>query len=172
MKIALSVVALAALGIGSWFGMQALLAPPPASEEAAAEVAADSLGTDSTQVALAPLADEMEALSARLAVAEAAADSLRQLLDDHRTLTEDAQVDAAALATTLTKMEDADLEAVVQRLDGRSFVQLYEAASSRNQVRLMGSLTPEQAASFIRVQLPGGAARTVSTSLPDSVSAS
>lgn len=174
MKIALSAVLLAALATGSWFGVQMFLGAPPPTPGVAEVAPSDSFATDSAdvQVALAPLADEVEALTARLADAEATADSLRHLLDAQGAAAEAARSDAAELASTLTKMEDANLESVVQRLDGRSFVQLYRAASSRNQVRLMGSLTPEQAASFIRHQLPGGTARTVSLTVADTLARS
>ena len=171
MKIVLTAVLLAAVATGGWFGVQAFAGPPsePASEAA---LASDSLSADSAQTAFGPLSDEVAALNARLATAEAAADSLRQLLDEQSTLAAAARTDAAELATTLAKMEDADLASVVQRLDGRSFVQLYEAASSRNQVRLLGSLTSEQAAQFIRHQLPGGATRSVSHRAADSLATS
>ena len=66
---------------------------------------------------------------------------------------------ATELATTLTKLDDEALGAIVQRLDGASFVTLYRATSSRNQIRLLGALTPAQAAAFVRHQLPGGALR-------------
>lgn len=174
MKIALSALLLAALATGSWFGVQMFLGPPPPLPDVP-EAAADAApAADSAEVlvALAPLANEVEALTARLADAEATADSLRLLLDAQSAAADAARSDATELAATLTKMEDANLESVVQRLDGRSFVQLYRAASSRNQVRLMGSLTPEQAASFIRHQLPGGTTRTVSHAVADTVARS
>lgn len=169
MKTALFVVVLVALAAGGWLGVRYLaVAPEAPADEAAGAV------PDSAAVELAPLAAELDALTQRLSDAEAAADSLRRLLDQQQTLADEVRSDAGELATTLTKMEDSELGAVVQRLDGRSFVQLYEAASARNQVRLLGALTSEQAASFIRHQLPGGPARARAAARPraDSLSAS
>jgi len=121
----------------------ALAAPPPE----AAEVAA--------------LAAELAEVQARLGEAEARADSLRAVIGDRHVAAdadEEASAEAvAALATTLTKLEEAALGEVVQRLDGRSFVRLYQATTARNRTRLLDALTPTQAAAFIRNQLPGGA---------------
>lgn len=177
MKAVLSVVMLASIAAGGWFGVQLFLPPVETGADPGA-AAADSTATaalDTAAVDLAPLRAEIEALTERLVVAEAAADSLRDRLAQQSALADEARSDAGELATTLTKMEDAELEAVVQRLDGRSFVQLYEAASARNQVRLLGALTSEQAASFIRHQLPGGPARAraaAATARADSLSRS
>lgn len=111
------------------------------------------------------LADELSALQRRLAEAESQADSLRRVIDARDVATSDADIEAAAadaqvtteLATTLAKMDDDPLAAVVQRLDGRSFVRLYDAASARNRGRLLDALTPAQAAAFVRHRLPGSA---------------
>lgn len=111
------------------------------------------------------IADELATLQRRLAEAESQADSLRRVIDarDMATTEDDEEAAAAAtqvtaeLATTLAKMEDEPLAAVVQRLDGRSFVRLYDAASARNRGRLLDALTPAQAAAFVRHRLPGGA---------------
>lgn len=155
MKVALSIVLLGALGASGWLGVR-YFADDAEAEAANAEAEAPEAAPDGD---IAPLAAEMDALTQRLADAEAVADSLRRLLDQQSAAAESARADAGELATTLTKMEDDELSGVVQRLDGRSFVQLYEAASARNQVRLLGALTSEQAAAFIRHQLPGGPAR-------------
>lgn len=172
MKLVLSVVGLASLAAGGWFGAQLLLPPDDGATVEAAAPDSTATTPDSAALALAPLQVEMEALAGRLAEAEAAADSLRQLLDQQSALADQVRSDAGELATTVTKMEDAELEAVVQRLDGRSFVQLYEAASARNQVRLLGALNAEQAASFIRHQLPGGPARARAVARADSTTRS
>ena len=107
---------------------------------------------------MAPLAADLDAMQARLVAAEARADSLRRVIAARHESEAADQGEAADLAKTLATMEGDDLDAVVQRLDGRSFVRLYQATSSRNRSRLLGALTPAQAAAFVRHQLPGGAA--------------
>lgn len=121
----------------------------PADSTTARNAAADSADVEG-------LADELAQMQHRLAEAEARADSLRRVMAERQEADETAETSAAELATTLTKMEDESLAAIVQRLDGRSFVKLYEAASSRNRGRLLDALTPTQAAAFVRHQLPGG----------------
>ena len=120
---------------------------------------------------VAGLRAEMGRLEAELVAADARADSLRHLAEGRRADVEAdaeaAQAAAAELAGTLVKLDDDALGAIVQRLDGPSFVALYEASSSRNRIRLMDALTPAQAAAFVRHQLPGGSARTE----PDSTTA-
>lgn len=165
MKTAAITLGLTAVFFG--IGVVALkMLAPPAEEAVTGETTAtaDSSATaacapDSATVA--PLAADVEAMQERLAVAEAQADSLRRVMSEHQETATLAQTDAAELAATLTRMEDDALKGIVQRLDGRSFVKLYTAASSRNQGRLLGALTPAQAASFVRTQLPGGRAAPV-----------
>ncbi|WP_412061184.1 hypothetical protein [Rubrivirga sp. IMCC45206] len=131
-------------------------AETPPDSSAAGPAAADPVDA---------LADELAVLQRRLAHAESQADSLRRVIDerDVAVSAEDAEATAAAaqvtteLATTLAKMDDDPLAAVVQRLDGRSFVRLYDAASARNRGRLLDALTPAQAAAFVRHRLPGAA---------------
>lgn len=167
MKTAVITLVLTAVFFGIGIVALKMLAPPTegtTTDEIAANATADSLGTaacapDSATVA--PLAADVEAMQERLAIAEAQADSLRRVMSEHQETATLAQTDAAELAATLTRMEDDALKGIVQRLDGRSFVKLYTAASSRNQGRLLGALTPAQAASFVRTQLPGGRAAPV-----------
>ncbi|MEO0557934.1 MAG: hypothetical protein AAF170_07100 [Bacteroidota bacterium] len=165
MKTAAITLALTAVFFG--IGVVALkMLAPPAEEVAASEATspADSSATTACapdSATVAPLAADVEAMQNRLALAEAQADSLRRVMAEHQELAMLAQTDAAELAATLTRMEDDALQGIVQRLDGRSFVKLYTAASSRNQGRLLGALTPAQAASFVRTQLPGGRAASV-----------
>ena len=84
------------------------------------------------------------------------------LLTEVETLTsriqamEGRRVEAEALGTTLAKLEDKQLAAILQNLDPRVLELLYLKASARTQARLMQSLPPERAASFIRslVKIP------------------
>ena len=162
MKTAVITLVLTAVFFGAGIMALKMLSPPAedaATDETTASASADSLGAvacapDSATVV--PLAADVEAMQERLAVAEAQADSLRRVMSEHQETATLAQTDAAELAATLTRMEDDALKGIVQRLDGRSFVKLYTAATSRNQGRLLGALTPAQAASFVRTQLPGG----------------
>ncbi len=161
MKTALLTLGLTAVFFGIGIVAMRMMTKPPADDAPATaaaapagRAAADSLAADSTDVA--GIADELAQMQHRLAEAEARADSLRRVMDERQESEASAGTDAAELAATLTKMEDESLSAIVQRLDGRSFVKLYDAASSRNRGRLLDALTPTQAAAFVRHQLPGG----------------
>lgn len=132
---------------------------------AGGDASADPLSAEADTTARPPdagevsdLATELEQMQAELAAAELRADSLRQVIEGREEGEAESETTAAELAATVTKLEDEALGEVVQRLDGRSFVRLYEAASARNRTRLLDALTPAQAAAFVRHQLPGGAA--------------
>ena len=104
------------------------------------------------------IAGEVADLRRQLARAEASADSLREAMEARQLDEQTTQAQATELAGTLVKLGDDELAAIVQRLDGNSFVDLYTASSQRNQVRLLSALTPAQAAAFVRHQLPGAGA--------------
>lgn len=163
MKTALITLVLTAVFFGvGLFALKKLNAPPEdaaAAEESA--MASDSTACAPDSATVAPLVADVGDMQARLDAAEAQADSLRRVMKEHQEAAALAQTDAAELAATLTRMEEEALRGIVQRLDGRSFVKLYGASTSRNQGRLLGALTPEQAASFVRSQLPGGQAASV-----------
>ena len=168
MKMALTTLALTVLFLGAGLGVLKMTAPaaPEADATAASPAtAASSCAPDSASVA--PLAADLDAMQARLHAAEARGDSLRRVMDAHQETAAAARTDAAELASTLTKMEDEALRSIVQKLDGRSFVKLYAAASGRNQGRLLGALTATQAAAFVRTQLPGGSTPVRSASTRD-----
>ena len=112
-----------------------------------------------TRAEVGEVTSEVADVRRQLTRAEARADSLRDVIEGRALDLEAEQARAAELATTLTKLDDEALSGIVQRLDGSSFTELYRAASTRNQVRLLSALTPAQAAAFVRHQLPGGAAR-------------
>ena len=157
MKTALLTLGLTAVFLGIGLAILKMTAAPPPVEappENAVAAGGEACTPDS---AAASVAADLAAMQSRLDAAEARADSLRTVMDAHQETAGLAQADAAELAATLTRMEDEALRGIVQRLDGRSFVKLYTAASSRNQSRLLGALTPAQAAAFVRTQLPGGA---------------
>lgn len=147
------------------------LAPGPSEDAAADSTAAATPMVEASEVA--DMAAELAELQDRLQEAEAQADSLRTLMAARQDESEaDEAADAqktAELASTLTKMEPEALGPVVQQLDGRSFVQLYEATSSRNRQRLLDALTPAQAAAFVRYHLPddGRPAHVVPVSTAD-----
>ena len=124
-----------------------------------------------TRAEVGAVTSEVADLRRQLDRAEGRADSLRDVVEG-RTLDLEAEAARAAeLAATLTKLDDEALAAIVQRLDGSSFTELYRAASTRNQVRLLDALTPAQAAAFVRHQLPGGAARAAESGAPADTSA-
>ena len=176
MKTALTTLALTAVFFGVGLTVTQVVIPRMNAEPAASDsTAADSARAPVPAAQVAGLADEVADLQLRLAAAEARADSLRDVIQSHRASADDeAEADAATsaeLASTLSKLEDEALGAVVQRLDGRSFVQLYQASSARNRARFVDALTPAQAAAFVRHHLPGGGARTVSLPAADSARA-
>ena len=149
MKTALITLGLTAVFFGSGVVAMKMLAPPAETSLTDEASIADSTATSGVACApdsatVAPLAADVQEMQDRLARAEAQADSLRRVMGEHQE------------AATLTRREDEALQGIVQRLDGRSFVKLYHAATSRNQGRLLGALTPAQAAAFVRTQLPGG----------------
>lgn len=148
------VAVVAVLGAAG-FGVSRALQGQKSAEAEAAEAVAEARCEPGD---VAPLAADLDAVQARLVAAEARADSLSRVIAARQDTEASDQGEAADLAKTLATMEGDALEAVVQRLDGRSFVRLYEATSSRNRSRLLSALTPAQAAAFLRHQLPGGAA--------------
>ena len=154
-------MALLTLGLtGVFFAIGVVvLRQPPADAATADGLAAPS---DSSAALVDPgevtaLAEELAQMRGELAAAEARADSLRDVVERRQDGEAESSTTAAELAATVTKLEDDALGEVVQRLDGRSFVRLYEAASARNRTRLLDALTPAQDAAFVRHQLPGGA---------------
>ena len=153
MKAALLTLGLTALFFG--LGVVGVRVVQP---RLAGDAEAATLETDSTGAAVGEIAGDVADLRRQLTRAEARADSLRDVVEGHQLDDEAAAARAAELAATLTKLDDEALGGIVQRLDGASFVALYDAAASRVQVRLLAALTPAQAAAFVRHQLPGGAA--------------
>ncbi|WP_420456790.1 hypothetical protein [Rubrivirga sp.] len=153
-------MALLTLGLtGVFFAVGVVVLRQPPADAAADDTTAPS---DSSAVAAAPgevaaLSQELAQMQGQLAAAEARADSLRDVIEGRQDGEAESSTTAAELATTVTKLDDDALGEVVQRLDGRSFVRLYQAASARNRSRLLDALTPAQAAAFVRHQLPGGA---------------
>ena len=89
-------------------------------------------------------------------------DSLTTLSGDYQSTTEardalQAQVEAlestqataADVGNTLTKLEDAELRAVLDQLDMQMYEMLYSELSGRNRARLLQSLPPEKAANLV-----------------------
>ena len=152
MKTALVTLVLATVFFGAGLGITRMLRPHdgPAAEDVAAGDHAGETHAEAPDArkgeGIGEVQGEVQQITMRLAAAESRADSLRRLLDEHEATYQESQGDAAAMASTLSRLEDAQLKNIVQRLDGRSFVKLYEAASSRNQSRLLDALTPDQAA--------------------------
>ena len=160
MKTALLTLGLTALFFAlGVVGVRVVL--PRLSGDAEAAPLAETEGA--THAEVGEVAGEVADLRRQLGRAEARADSLRDVIEGRQLDDQAAGARAAELAATLTKLDDEALGGIVQRLDGGSFVKLFEAASSRNQVRLLDALTPAQAAAFVRHQLPGGAALKAET---------
>lgn len=62
----------------------------------------------------------------------------------------DRRAEAQALSGTLSKMEDDELAAILQRLDLEVVEMLYAGSSARNRTRLLQALSAERAARFVR----------------------
>ena len=162
MKLALLTFALATVfGTVGVLAYQGKIPGVPSFGGAPADSTAATSAPPPSAAEVAELRAEMARLRSDLVAAEAQADSLQLLVEgrreDEAVAEADALAEAADLASTLAKLDEDALSGVVQRLDGRSFVRLYDAASSRNRLRLVDALTPAQAAAFVRHRLPGGA---------------
>ena len=166
MKTALSTLALTAVFFGLGIVGVRVVLPRLAGDAEAAP-----LHEPDAEAEVGEIAGEVADLRRQLNRAEARADSLRDLVEGRHLDDEAAAARSAELAATLSKLDDEALGAIVQRLDGASFVSLYEAAAARIQVRLLGALTPAQAATFVRHQLPGGPARSPSAAPADTAAA-
>lgn len=100
---------------------------------------------------------------------------LRRELDDARRALEtadgppvDRQAEAQALSGTLSKLEDAELRAILQRLDLEVVEMLYAASSARNRTRLLQALPSDRAARFVRYLTTGSAGADVPASIAES----
>jgi flagellar motility protein MotE (MotC chaperone) len=80
---------------------------------------------------------------------------------------ESRRVEAENLSTTLTKLDDRQLGAILQGLDEKVLEMIYQKASAKNQARLLQALPSERAASFIQGLVRSGAAPAPTTPAAD-----
>lgn len=121
---------------------------------------------------VAELARSFAAVRGRLAQAEARADSLARIIRDRQAEADSARIEAAELSRTLSRLDDDALAPVARRLSAAAFTALYAASTPRNRTRLLGALTPTQAAVFVRHHLtPGAPAEPAAASRADAPSA-
>lgn len=175
MKVALLTLVLSVLGTAAALAFLGKIPGVPALGGPAADSTAAPAAPPPSADEVAELRGQLAQMRTDLAAAEARADSLRVLVEgrheDEQALEAEAQAEASDLAATLTKLDEEALSGVVQRLDGRSFVRLYDAASARNRLRLLDALTPTQAAAFVRHRLPGGSSGPAHTAARDTTAA-
>ncbi len=84
-------------------------------------------------------------------VAIAAGDAEAEAAEAERIAGEQAQTERAReIAGVLTKLEDAELRAIVAHLDPDILQSVYQQASARGKTKLLQAIPPEQAALFVR----------------------
>lgn len=97
------------------------------------------------------------ALQDSLAVLRRELDAAHRALETADAPPVDRQAEAQALSGTLSKLEDAELRAILQRLDLDVVEMLYAASSARNRTRLLQALPSDRAARFVRYLTTGSA---------------
>jgi len=95
-------------------------------------------------------------------------DTAQRKLADVTARQADRRAEAQALSGTLSKMEDDELSAILQRLDLGVVEMLYAGSSARNRTRLLQALSAERAARFVRY-LTMGRSGTAVPDLPEAV---
>lgn len=76
-------------------------------------------------------------------------DQMQELMEKLKAL-EGQRTQVRSLSATLPKLEDKELEAILQQLDLPLFSLLYQEATERNRTRLLQNLSSDRAAQFIR----------------------
>ena len=115
----------------------------------------DSL-TRTPQSTVAPptvYADSLRILRARLQETTEARRRLEQelaALRQSQAEARDRQVEAEALGSTIAKLEDRELSALLAQLDMDVLDLIYRASSGRNRTRLLQALAPDRAARFVQ----------------------
>jgi hypothetical protein len=97
------------------------------------------------------------ALQDSLSILRTELDAARRELESAGAPPVDRQAEAQALSGTLSKLEDAELRAILQRLDLDVVEMLYAASSARNRTRLLQALPSDRAARFVRYLTTGSA---------------
>ncbi len=174
-SIAPSVVETALLSADS------LAATPPPDSLALAlpdSLLADTsaLGASTQQALVAALRDSLAEARQHVQRMEDERSALLERLDATRrgqataTKSPVAQGTIEALSTTLAKLEDKELAAILQQLDLNVLEMLYARASARTRPRLLRALPPDAAARFVR-RLTGAPPPPDTTTAPTSIDA-
>ncbi len=163
---------------GGLLGPSLLLpAPAPAegaggtatAEEAAIVPSEDSpAGSDSLAALPAAAADSLEALRGRLAEAEAEARAHRERVGTlEQALQEqtDRRARAQELSSTVSRLEDGELRALLSAVDAAVLAELYAEASPRNRTKLLQALPAARGAALVE-RIAGGAPRAVQQAAP------
>ncbi|MEP0548548.1 MAG: hypothetical protein ABJF88_16555 [Rhodothermales bacterium] len=151
----LALVCFAASLVGTY-----AVVPKPAPEDAAADslavAEAEAKPRSTIRNADAPAVFDA-ALQDSLSVLRRELDDARRELETAGTPPVDRQAEAQALSGTLSKLEDAELRAILTRLDLEVVEMLYAASSARNRTRLLQALPSDRAARFVRYLTTGSA---------------
>ena len=131
--------------------------PKPAPDAAADSLAMAEPAPHTTVMSADPPAVFDAALQDSLAVLRRELDAARRELESAGSPPVDRQAEAQALSGTLSKLEDAELRAILQRLDLEVVEMLYAASSARNRTRLLQALPSDRAARFVRYLTTGSA---------------
>jgi len=144
--------------------LQAESEPPPTFEEQV--LAALGLSEDSLK-AILQRAQEVDILQDSLRYLHEQIQSLYQEKEKVRKeiewlkkkwdLTEEEMKRAAELGNVLPKLDEKQLQQIVQNIDPKIFQQIYIQASNRNRLRLLKALPPEKARDFVENMVAFGA---------------
>lgn len=156
LSVAGAYVAMPALAPGV---VEAARAPADSLADGLAAAAGDSLRADTLAApaaaggaSLAAVEDTVAMLRRRLREAEEAASSRRTSVQaaEERLATLRAQrTGATELSATLAELEDAELAAILRRLDLPVLKRLYAEATGRNRKRLLKAMPADRAAHFV-----------------------
>ena len=162
---AIALVTLAAFGAGL-FGVKVFLpeavpggaALAAGDSTAVAAAAADSAAADSVAAAAAMSLRELAELRDQLAqTQERIPDLLERIdqLEEELTVRQDRQARAAELASSVGRLEDDELRAVLVQLDGRVLFDLYTQASPRNRTKMLAALPAGASAALVELIAQG-----------------
>jgi hypothetical protein len=159
------IIALSLLAFGGSFVGVYMSIEPPAENELVVpdslDVGAltDSLGREAWGASLAAQSQLVAALVDSLAIArgeviasESRAEALQEEVDALKAAagkTQSKQEIAAAMASTLPKLEPAELKPILDGLDDVNLDDLYRAASTRNRTAILQALTAERASALV-----------------------
>ena len=177
---ALSLLAFGASFVGVYMSIEPVEEPTDLLAPDSLDVGAltDSLGREAWGASLAAQSELVSELVDSLAAARgeviAAHAQIAKLQEEVDLLKEAARSQqtreeiAAAMASTLPKLDAAELTPILEGLDDSSLDDLYNAASSRNRTAILQALKPERASALVErfIAPPAAAAQSAPTDNP------